>query len=130
MALQPCKECNKEISTDAKVCPHCGKKVGMGAGRGCLLVFLVFIGLGVLTNTFHNSETGGVSTTDPKSPALSQVSLDFKWRTKGFGNIMEADFTIKNNSNYNIKDLEIRCRHSAKSGTEIDSNTRTIYDVI
>lgn len=26
MALQPCKECKKEISTKAKTCPHCGVK--------------------------------------------------------------------------------------------------------
>jgi RNA polymerase subunit RPABC4/transcription elongation factor Spt4 len=26
MALKPCKECGKEISTEAKVCPNCGKK--------------------------------------------------------------------------------------------------------
>ena len=27
MALIKCKECGKEISKDAEVCPHCGKKV-------------------------------------------------------------------------------------------------------
>lgn len=26
MALKPCIECKKEISTGAKTCPHCGKK--------------------------------------------------------------------------------------------------------
>ena len=26
MALKPCRECKTEISTDAKTCPHCGKK--------------------------------------------------------------------------------------------------------
>lgn len=24
MALKPCRECKKEVSTDAKTCPHCG----------------------------------------------------------------------------------------------------------
>jgi hypothetical protein len=43
---------------------------------------------------------------------------------------MVADFTVENNSSYNIKDLEITCHHFAKSGTQIDSNTRTIYDVV
>lgn len=43
---------------------------------------------------------------------------------------MEADFTVKNDGDKDIKDLEIKCRHYAKSGTEIDSNTRTIYDVV
>ena len=26
MALKPCKECHQEVSTSAKVCPHCGRK--------------------------------------------------------------------------------------------------------
>ena len=26
MALKPCKECYQEISSHAKVCPHCGRK--------------------------------------------------------------------------------------------------------
>ena len=43
---------------------------------------------------------------------------------------MEADFTITNSSPYEIKDIEIKCIHYAKSGTRLDSNTRTIYDVI
>ncbi len=31
MALYPCPECKREISTDAKACPHCGKKAGWEA---------------------------------------------------------------------------------------------------
>lgn len=27
MALYPCPECKREISTDAKACPHCGKGI-------------------------------------------------------------------------------------------------------
>ena len=30
MALIKCKECGKEISKDAKICPHCGKKLNKG----------------------------------------------------------------------------------------------------
>jgi len=132
MALRPCKECKQQISTDAKVCPHCGKKVGMGAGSGCLLVFLALIILGGVNSALHHSGDGSVGTpvADPKSTALSQVSLDFKWGKEGFGNIMEANFTVKNDSNYDIKDLEISCHHYAASGTQIDSNTRTIYDIV
>ncbi|MDQ7836431.1 MAG: hypothetical protein RDU24_13705 [Humidesulfovibrio sp.] len=31
MALYPCPECKREISTDAKDCPHCGKRAGWAA---------------------------------------------------------------------------------------------------
>ena len=30
MALVSCKECGKEVSDGAAVCPHCGKKLRMG----------------------------------------------------------------------------------------------------
>lgn len=42
---------------------------------------------------------------------------------------MDVDFIITNNSDYDIKDIDIRCDHFAKSGTRIDSNKRTIYDI-
>jgi len=104
----------------------------MGTGSGCLLAFLALIILGVVSSALRHSDNGAVSapTVDPKSTALSQVSLDFKWRKEGFDSVMEADFTVKNGSNFDIKDLEITCHHFAKSGTQIDSNTRTVYDVV
>jgi len=48
MALVICKECNKEVSSSASVCPHCGQKL-----RGsslllilvCMFGFLVVIGM-------------------------------------------------------------------------------------
>jgi hypothetical protein len=50
--------------------------------------------------------------------------------TSGFGSIMMANFTIKNPTQYSFKDVEIECTHTAPSGTKIDSNTRTIYEVV
>ena len=133
MALRPCKECKKEISSEAKVCPHCGKKQGTSAGVGCLTVIGVLVVLGYVGSQLNNNSGGGGGSNqvvDTKQVALSQVKLSYKWRKAGFDNVMEADFVVKNDSNYTIKDFEIKCVHFAKSGTEIDSNTRTIYDTV
>lgn len=54
----------------------------------------------------------------------------FSWSTGGFGSVMEANFTIQNALPWAVKDIEIRCEHTAPSGTTIDSNTRTIYERI
>ena len=50
MVLKPCRECNKEISTEAKACPHCGhqdphgKIVSVQKGcLGCLGLIVIFI---------------------------------------------------------------------------------------
>jgi 5-keto 4-deoxyuronate isomerase len=54
----------------------------------------------------------------------------FSWKTGGFDNIMMATFVIRNNNAFAVKDITIKCTHSAESGTEIDSNSRTIYEII
>lgn len=42
---------------------------------------------------------------------------------------MVASFSFTNGSNHDVKDVEITCKHYAPSGTQIDENTRTIYEV-
>ena len=37
---------------------------------------------------------------------------------------------MKNGNDFDVKDLQIRCEAFGKSGTKIDRNTRTIYDVV
>lgn len=45
MALKKCKECGKEVSTKADLCPHCGaKQKRKGIGCGGLLLILIAIG--------------------------------------------------------------------------------------
>ena len=66
----------------------------------------------------------------PKEALLRDLKLDFNWRTEGFDDIMVANFTVTNPTSYRFKDFEIKCVHFAPSGTEIDSNTRTVYQVV
>jgi len=42
MSLTKCKECGKEISTDAKACPNCGKKQNK---IGCFSIFFMIVGI-------------------------------------------------------------------------------------
>ncbi len=55
---------------------------------------------------------------------------NFTWTKGGFDSVMMATFTFNNKNAFDIKDVEVLCRHTAPSGTAIDSNTRTIYDVV
>jgi hypothetical protein len=71
-----------------------------------------------------------VTSPDPKRTLLQEVRLDFKWRKDGFGNVMIANFTLRNPTEYRFKDFEIKCTHSAPSGTVIDSNSRTVYEIV
>jgi len=105
-------------------------------------VSFIWLGIFVLAWATHSNEskTNNTSATQtssyqatpesPKDAALRQVSIDFKWTKGGFGSVMMADFTITNLSNYTVRDLDVTCTHYANSGTEIDSNSRTIYETV
>ena len=69
------------------------------------------------------------SMSEMKHDALASVKLNYALRKDAFETLLNANFTVNNGSPYDIKDIEITCEHLAKSGTRIDSNTRTIYDI-
>jgi hypothetical protein len=132
MSEKKCKYCAMMIPKDAKICPHCRKTLGWTLPAKIFAGFFLLIVINAAMNSGNNSST---STTlspslSPKEEALSAVKLKYEWGKAGFDNVMEANFTIENQSKYDVKDIEIKCTHFAKSGTVIDSNTRTIYDIV
>lgn len=65
MAPQPCTECGKEIGTDAKTCPWCGKSNPTVAPiRLNLLLLLVLVIVLLLLIAFHQSSTSDHETAD------------------------------------------------------------------
>jgi len=81
-------------------------------------------------NSSMSNTDNNLAKTTSIHDVINLVKIDFKWSTTGFGNIMEADFTIINPTENAIKDIEITCTHYAKSGTKIDSNKRTVYEIV
>jgi hypothetical protein len=70
MSLHACKECNREISSDAKVCPHCGKKQGTSTGVGCLAVLGILLLGGAISSWLRdNQSTTPQEVVQPKPPA-------------------------------------------------------------
>jgi len=117
------------IPKDAKICPHCRKKLGWPLLARIAVTICLFFGI-VFGMSVINGYRMMADIQSPKGEALSAVKLKYEWSKEGFGNVMEASFTIDNQSTYDIKDIEITCNHMAKSGTVIDSNKRTIYDIV
>jgi len=69
MSLRVCKECEREISSDAKVCPQCGKKqeIQISTGVGCLVIIGVLILLGGIGSLFErNKHTTPQQVAQPK----------------------------------------------------------------
>lgn len=55
---------------------------------------------------------------------------DSAWRTDGFGTVMMLNLTVRNAAPFAIKDFVVRCVHQGPSGTDMDSNTRRVYDIV
>jgi hypothetical protein len=50
------------------------------------------------------------------------------WAKDGFGTVMVASFTIHNDNTVPVKDVKITCASSGLSGSDIDQNTKTVFD--
>jgi hypothetical protein len=64
------------------------------------------------------------------SPERYMKIENFSWSKGGFDTVMIANFSIRNTLPWSVKDVKIRCKHSAPSGTVIEENTQTIYEVV
>lgn len=120
-----CRACDRAVRVDASKCPACGK-----SQRKPHLVRWIggaILGLLVLAAMMGQPPAQNTQRTLVAAPDL--VTLDYAWRTRLGGSIMEADFVIKNASDVPIKDLRIVCTHYSQSGTRIDSNSETLYQI-
>jgi len=79
MALKPCKECGREISTKAKSCPHCGadpQPAQMGLLSSLFVIFLVIFTVGSITTLFEG--TGPSSNKPPGNPTETLKKIEAK----------------------------------------------------
>ena len=134
MAEKQCPSCRMMIDKRAKACPHCRKKFGMTWPLKIFLLLFALVLIGKLSTPDQGNQAASVSentpSLSPKEAALSAMSLDFRWSKGGFDTVMMADFVVHNNGSRDVKDIEITCQDMGKSGTVIDLNKRTIYDIV
>jgi hypothetical protein len=62
------------------------------------------------------------------NPAEGLEVVSFNWRKDGFGNVMVLDITLRNESDFPLRDFVINCIHSGPSGTVMDRNSRVLYE--
>lgn len=67
MALVKCEECGKEISSNVKVCPHCGYKRKRGIWFYIMIFLVAIIILAIIGSNNDDSKLGTNSTSQEKS---------------------------------------------------------------
>ena len=73
----------------------------------------------------------GLSACDKPVDPQYQVKTNLaRFEVGGFGAVMVADFEITNNTQTQVKDIEIVCDGYSETNTKVDSNNRTVYKVI
>lgn len=67
----------------------------------------------------------------PQEFAAAETKLvDFTWEKGGFGTVMIANFTVRNDSPVDIADLKIQCQHYAATGVVLDQNSGTAFALV
>lgn len=65
------------------------------------------------------------------SPEEALEITNFNWSKGGFGSIMIIDrLTVRNNAPFPIKDFVLKCVHQGPSGTDMDRNSRVVYEIV
>jgi len=142
MALTKCNECGNEVSTKAKTCPKCGAKVkpkGISLLGWIGIIFGAVIFLPMLARCAGDAPVSSITSSSPtaapklspQEEAMAAVSIKkLNWYKGGFDNVMLVDVTFENKGKRDVKDIELKCTHYSNSDTKIDSNTKTIYEVV
>ena len=129
MSLIICKECHAEISSDAKICPHCGKRLKLsGCAVFVLLMAFMFI-IVIIISISKNSSS--YNTTNPylyngnaqsDEPKLELISHHWS-REYGYA-IYEG--RVKNISNESLENVEAVVTFYDRNDTFVTSSDALI----
>lgn len=86
MAMKKCKECGEEISSSAKTCPKCGKRLKPTGLRIFLGIILIIIGLGMMFGS-DNTTTNNTTTNTNGDVAIEQKTETSKVTKENYNKI-------------------------------------------
>jgi hypothetical protein len=111
-----------------------GTEVMKRSPLGILATLILLAAIAIFVVPKHNdvnipSATSGNKNDDTLAPGSVNL-INYSWRKGGFDTVMIASFTIQNKNDFAIKDIDVVCELSARSGTVIGYTAKTIYDTV
>lgn len=117
MAMKQCKECGADVSSSAKTCPRCGKKLKHTGLRVLLGLIILIVGVGSLAT---NTET---TTTNSAGQEKFTLVSDKKVTDSIGTTYIEGE--IKNNTDKSYSYVQVTFnlydKNGAQLGTAIDN---------
>ena len=125
--LIPCHDCGKEVSKNAKTCPHCGTKLKRKAGLLGTLVVL-FIAFSIFASMINgDGTTGGLINPAPSVSASAPMVLEVETFNCGHEHgYTVTEGRVKNISDKPLKNVEAVVENLAADGTFISADTAII----
>lgn len=138
-----CKHCKKMIDEDAKVCPYCQKKQGMGCGVwivgflivGCILFYMSGTPISSISNRTQEkqSSTERIATDDPNVWQVGQFLYAVTKAESDSAGYMHIYGEVKNcGASCSYVQIEFACYNDndAKVGTAMDNISGLAKDEI
>ncbi len=126
MAIKKCKECGKEVSSQAKQCPHCGAPQPKTVGIGSILLVL-FVGYVIYAAVSGGGGSGSTNTAssssstytapEPQTPPLELQS----WRCDKEHGYVFVRGEVKNVSTQQLKNVVAVGEFRTKGGELVKS---------
>lgn len=131
MALKPCKECQQEVSTQAKTCPHCGVKAPAQTPGPRIFATLVLLGLiGGCWVLVMTTDPGTTTTTTPRTAPTSPtppppvvdlaLSVDSCTRRSTY---LWTEGSVRNQGEATVNFVQVRLTWQDADGSTVDTGS-------
>lgn len=140
-----CKHCKSKMPMDAKVCPQCRKKQGIGAGKIVLIVVAVFVVIGIVssltsdpdeTKTPDNDVQTAVNNpaSTPDDPVATALAITDAYISEDVIGTNLINLTVTNSSEYTIDAFDYKVQSYNTYGEKLsnslfDSFTKTDFEL-
>jgi len=110
MSMKKCKECGSEISSSAKVCPKCGKKLKHTGIRVLAGILIIFIGIycAISMNQNNTTQTGSGIVQEQTKVTLEKFNkIETGMTYQQVVNIIGEEGTLSTESSYGNQSMKV-----------------------